>query len=179
MKRNIIASLLFTILLGFSASALAWERSIALGYGYSHDPNHTKYNNSGFLLSSDLLTFWQTNWTTWSVMGSLGRFHSTTPQYQNVTTGALSLALRFYPFTDGQCYPFYLYGSAGPALLSSRYFGYNKQAKNISIQTNLGIGQEFNNIDVNLRLEHFSNAGLAKPNEGFNILYLLSIGYLF
>jgi hypothetical protein len=69
--------------------------------------------------------------------------------------------------------------SAGPALLSNKRFGVNSQAGIVTIQTNLGFGVELFPIDVNLRLEHFSNANLGSPNEGFNILYLLSFGYLF
>jgi hypothetical protein len=109
----------------------------------------------------------------------LGQWYSSAPQNKHLTTAAISLALRFYPFTIDDKYPSYLLASAGPAFLSSSQFGINTQASHLAIQTNLGLGMEFNCIDVNLRLEHFSNAGLGKPNEGFNILYLLSIGYLF
>lgn len=176
---NLFRLSLSALLFSFTISAFAWTHSIELGYGFSHDPNNTKYNNSGFLLSGDIWSFRHTQWTNWSITGSLGKWHSSAPVNQNLTTGAVSLALRYYPWTNLNCYPGYLLVSFGPAALSNRQFGLNTQAKNITIQSNLGIGEEFNHFDVNLRLEHFSNASLAKPNEGFNIMYLLSIGYLF
>lgn len=180
MKRaNNFKLFLFFILSVYAPVLFAWNNSIELGYGYSHDPNNSKYNNSGVLLSGDLFPLQRTPYTFWSITGSLGRWHTTAPHFKNLTTGAVSLALRFYPWTIEDMYPFYLLGSAGPALLSHKQFGVNKQASALTIQTNLGLGVEFDCVDVNLRLEHFSNANLGTPNEGFNILYLLSLGYLF
>lgn len=178
-KSTVYSVFLFLLLTLFSSSVLAWDHSIDLGYGYSHDPNDVKYNNSGFLLTSDLYAIKRTPWTFWSINGALGQWHTTAPQNKNLTTIALSLALRLYPFDIAQTYPAYLLGSVGPAFLSNKRFGTNTQASQLTIQTNLGLGVEINYVDVNFRLAHFSNAGLGKPNEGFNILYLLSIGYLF
>jgi hypothetical protein len=72
-----------------------------------------------------------------------------------------------------------LIGSWGPAYISSRKFGDNTQAANATFQWNAGLGAEFKNVDLNFRFVHFSNAYLAKPDEGFTVLYLLSLGYLF
>lgn len=164
----------------FTLNAYAWENSIALGYGYSHDPNHTKYYNSGFLLSGDIYPFRQTLYTYWSLNGAIGQWHSTAPHNKNLTTGAIALALRLYPFTVVKEYPAYLLLSAGPAVLSHRQFGANKQGSNFTFQLNGGFGVEIKQkFDVNLRMLHYSNAHLAKPDQGFNILYLLSFGYLF
>jgi hypothetical protein len=167
------------IFLGFcSQIALAWNHSVELGYGYSHDPNNTKYNNSGLLLSGDIYPLYSNEWTFLSIGGALGQWHTTAPHNQNLTTAAVTLGLRVYPL-DIANYPSYLLASAGPAILSNRHFGINTQASNLTIQSNLGLGMEFDCIDVNLRFAHYSNAGLGKPNQGFNVLYLLSIGYLF
>ncbi len=179
MRRIKFCQLFLIIVLGlFTSVAMAWDHSIEFGYGFSHDPNHTKYNNSGFLLSGDLFPLHRSPWTFWSITGSLGQFRTSAPYYKNLTTGAASLALRIYAL-DIKKYPGYFLASFGPAILSHRQFGLNKQGKNIAIQSNLGLGMEFNKIDVNLRVEHFSNAGLSHPNQGFNVLYLLSVGYLF
>lgn len=162
-----------------SSAVFAWNHSVEIGYGFSHDPNHTRYNNSGILLSGDLLPLRRTPWTFWSITGSIGRFYTTTPKNKNLTTAALSIALRFYPFMVAKEYPAYLLASFGPAALSSRRYGYNTQAQQLTIQSNIGVGVEFKQVDLNLRLSHYSNASLGKPNEGFNLLYLLSVGYLF
>lgn len=178
-KVHIYQLLSFIILSFFTFSSFAWDHSIELGYGISHDPNHTKYNNSGFLLTSDLLPLKHTLCTYWSLNGALGQWYSTAPKYKNLTTAALALALRYYPFTIRQTYPSYLLGSVGPAYLSNRQFGANKQGSNLTFQVNAGLGVELNQIDINLRLSHYSNAHLARPDQGFSVLYLLSIGYLF
>lgn len=179
MKKLSLQLICLSLMTLFYTSAFAWEHSIELGYGRSHDPNGTKYTNSGFLLTSDLYSFWQTNWFHPSINVALARWRSTTPSNNRLTAAALSLALRGYPFSYQENYSPYLFASAGPAYLSFRKFSVNTQAKHISIQTNIGLGMEFKCIDVNFRLAHYSNANLAKPNEGFNILYMLSVGYLF
>lgn len=178
-KFNFYQALLFLLLNGFTLTSFAWNHSIELGYGYSHDPNHTRYHNSGFLLTSDLLPLRRTPCTFWSITGALGQWHSSAPKNKFLTTGALSLALRYYPFKAITNDPFYLLGTAGPAYLSNRRFGRNTQAKNLTIQFNLGFGVELNKFDINLRVAHFSNAYIARPDQGFTILYLFSVGYLF
>jgi len=161
-------------------SSYAWTNSVSLGYGISHDPNNTRYNNSGFLLNADFYSLYRTEMTYWTLGGSLGQWHSNAPVNQNLTTAALSLDLRVYLFNFSEYYPAYLLGSAGPAIMSNRDFGLNEQASNLSIQTTFGLGVELEDQwDVNLRAAHYSNAGLGSPNEGFNVLYVLSIGYLF
>lgn len=173
--------LLLTVILGlWSLAALAWDYSIEAGYGYSHDPNHTRYNNSGVLINSDFLKLWDSPWIRWSLFGSVGQWYSTAPVNKKLTTAALSITFRLYPFyIPTTCYPVYGFLASGPALLSSRRFGLNEQAQNITFQSDIGFGVELNHVDINLRWHHYSNANLSTPNEGFNILYLLSIGYLF
>ena len=181
MKKNhFCLFFIFTLLNCYGATSYAWNHSIELGYGYSHDPNHTKFNNSGLLLSGDIIPLWRrTPWTFFSLTGSLGRWRTTASHNQNLTTAAASLALRVYPFKITTYeYPPYVFASFGPAYLSSRKFGENTQGSHLSIQSILGLGFELHCVDVNLRAVHYSNAHLASPNEGFNILYLLSIGYL-
>lgn len=180
MKKHLFFHLFLSFFLGlFSHMVFAWDHSIEFGYGYSRDPNAIQYHNSGFLLSGDLYALRRTTTTFWSITGALGQWHTTGPGNQNITTAAVSLALRLYPFIIAQQYPTYGFASFGPAFLSNQKYGVNKQASHLSIQTNLGLGAEFNPFDVNLRLVHYSNAGLAKPNDGFNVLFLLSLGYLF
>lgn len=179
MKKNYICAMLIVIVSFFAPTLFAWNQSVELGYGISHDPNNTHYNNSGVLLSGDLYPLWRNTWSFLSVNGGLGQWYSTAPSHKNLTTVALGLALRLYVYDIATCYPAYFLGTVAPAYLSDRKFGTNTQGSNLSIQTNLGLGVEFSSVDVNLRLAHFSNANLAKPNEGFNVLYLLSIGYLF
>ncbi len=176
--KNFLKYGLCVLLFLFVNSAFAWTHSIEIGYGYSHDPNNIHYNNSGVLINGDIFAIKRYSQAFWSISGALGQWHTTAPHNKDLTTAALSLALRLYP-QQILIHPFYVLGSVGPAALSSRKFCVNTQAKNLTIQTILGLGMEFKNIDANFHLVHYSNAHLATPNQGFNILYMLSIGYLF
>lgn len=181
-KIYFLQSLLFVIFAFFATNSFAWNHSFEVGYGYSHDPNEIKYNNSQIMLSGDIFPLYRNTITFWSITGSLSQLHTTAPKNKNVTTAAMSLALRLYPFpmfTHSDVYFPYVLASAGPAYLSKQRLGINTQGSHMSIQTNLGFGTEIKNFDINLRLSHYSNANLADPNQGFNILYLLSVGYLF
>lgn len=175
--RNIYQCILTIMLSSLASLSFAWDHSIELGYGYSHDPNHSRYNNSGFLLSGDLLPLQRSSAAFWSINGGLGQWTSTAPKNKNLTTAALALALRLYAFNVKT--PTYLLASGGPAYLSSRQYGLNTQGSNLAFQVYGGLGVELENIDINFRLIHYSNAHLASPNEGYNILYMLSVGYLF
>ena len=176
-KINRCRIFLFVLLSFFTVTSFAWDLQNLI-WSVS-DPNDTRYHNSGFLLSGDIFSLHRTPWTFWSVTGSLGQWLSSAPMNKSLTTGAVSLALRLYPFDIAKTYPAYLLGSVGPAYLSSVRFGTNTQASHLAFQVNLGLGVELHKFDVNLRLNHYSNAGLGSPNQGYNILYVLSFGYLF
>ncbi len=169
---------LFAMLNAFISTSFAWNHSLEIGAGISHDPNNTRYNNYGLLISGDIFPLKRTAHYFWSIGGALGQWHTNSPQHKNLTTIAIPLSLRYY-LGELHCYPAYVFGSVGPAYMSSRQFGKNKQASNLSGQWNLGVGAEFHKIDLNLRFQHFSNAHLGSPDQGFSVLYLLSIGYLF
>lgn len=178
-KPNAYQTIFFILLMFFTSTLFAWDHSIDFGYGFSHDPNHTKYNNSGFLLSGDFYPIHRSCWTFWSLNAALGQWHTSAPIYRNLTTVALDVALRLYLFDITNNFPTYLLGSVGPVYLSTRQFGMNKQGSNFAFQVIAGLGAEFDHFDINLRATHYSNAYLARPDHGFTILYLLSVGYLF
>lgn len=169
--------ILLSSLLVFSSTTFAWNRSIEVGAGFSHDPNNTKYNNYGLFISGDFYPLWRSCWYRFTLNGALGQWFTTAPKNKNLTTAAAALALRIYP-NDYKYRPYFT-GSVGPAILSSKNFGNNEQGSNLAFQTTAGLGIEYKQYDVNLRFVHFSNAYLAHPNNGYNILYVLSVGYLF
>ncbi|MES2217625.1 MAG: acyloxyacyl hydrolase [Pseudomonadota bacterium] len=180
MKKLNFQKLFLLALLGsFTLNAFAWDHSVEIGYGRSPDKNHRQYYNSGVFLNGDIWSFRKTPYTHWSLNGAIGQWYTTTPVNKNLTTAALSVVLRLYPWTSALKYPPYLLGSVGPAYISSKEFGYNTQAANATFQWTAGLGAEFKNIDLNFRFVHFSNAYIARPDEGFTVLYLLSLGYLF
>ncbi len=173
--------ILFFLLFVTTFSAMAWNHGISIGYGGGSDINHHNNTNSGAFLSAEILPIKQKSWLNMTFNGSLGQFYSTAAKNKNLFTTALSLAFRFYGFQSLSTHPFFLI-SAGPAYLSSRKFGDNNQAANFAFQSVIGTGVEIgqkNRADLNVRLVHYSNAYTMKPNQGFNIFYIVSLGYLF
>ncbi len=177
--RHIHRSALVVFIVTVSHSAFSWNHSVEIGAGKSHDPNDTKHYNSGVMLSADVLPLWRTHMTLGTLNGALGRWYSTAPQNKNLITAAVSVAARIYPFDlESACDP-YILGSWGPTYLSTRELGNNEQGTNLTFQWIGGLGVEYQHIDVNFKYVHYSSAQLFSPNEGFNIQYMLSVGYLF
>ena len=181
--RNRILSKIATVCLLSSAafSAFSWNHGISLGYGGGSDIRHHTDTNSGAFLSGEITSIKQKDWVNITFNGSLGQFYSSWVANKDLFTAAASLAFRFYPFHTTYTHPFFL-ASAGPAYLSNTDFGRNKQAANFAAQSILGAGVEIGKakrVDLNMRLIHYSNAYTMHPNEGFNIFYVVSLGYLF
>src|SRR3990167_703220 len=178
--RNKIIVLLLSLLV--SCAALSWTHGISLGYGGGSDMNHHTDTNYGGFLAAEFLSLKQKSWLNITLGGSLGQFYSTTATNNNLFTGGLSFAFRFYPHEwSTRSHPFLL-ASVGPSYISSRHFGQNNQAANFAFQSILGLGVEFGQakrVDMNVRFIHYSNAYTMSPNEGFNIFYVFSLGYLF
>lgn len=177
IKLATLASLILT-----ASTALAWNHGISIGYGGGSDINHHTDTNSGGMINGEFTSLTQRDWVNVTLNGSVGQFHSTAPTpAKNLTTAALSVAFRFYPFDTTFTHPFLL-ASVGPSYLSNTQFGRNFQATNFAFQSVLGAGLELGQakrVDLNLRCVHYSNAYTMHPNQGFNIFYIGSIGYLF
>lgn len=182
MSNTVFYKIIVIFIVGLlSSSAMAWNHGVSLGYGGGSDINHPDNTNSGEFLSAEFMPIKQKDWVNVTFNGSLGNFYSTAPVNKDLFTTALSLAFRFYKFSTPKIHPFFL-ASAGPSYMSNRHFGYNNQASNFAFQSVVGAGLEFGKlkrVDLNVRLVHYSNAYLMIPNEGFNIFYIVSLGYLF
>lgn len=168
----------------FCQTAWAWKHSISLGYGFSHEVGYDYYNK-GLFLNAKLYKFPQLDRTLFvTIDGSLAYWHATTRHDNRVYTAALSGAARAYfvPPKQQRFKPYLLF-TFGPAYLSRKHFGETSQGSHLSLQTTLGGGSEINikghDLDFNLRLIHYCNGGAFRPNQGIDILYVFSIGYLF
>lgn len=171
----------FSALLLTGSSAMAWDHGVSIGYGGGSDMNHHTDTNTGVFLSSDIKSLMERNWTHITLNASLGSFHSSWSANKDLFTAALSLAFRFYLFNTTNVHP-YFFASAGPSYLSNTAFGRNYQADNFAFQSILGLGTEVGKakrIDLSLKFIHYSNAYTMQPNQGYNIFYIGSIGYLF
>jgi len=182
MKINKVVPFIFFIL--FCQNVFAWQHGISLGYGFA-PANVQGYGNNGFFFNAKLHKFKPLDRTLFLTLdGSWGHWQATTAQHKNLDTLALAAAFRAY-FTSPKKQRFkpYLLLSVGPAYLSSKQFGLVKQGSHCVCQITFGAGSEVvinqREFEINLRFVHYCNGGLAKPNESINILYVVSVGYLF
>lgn len=179
MKKIILS----IILIFFCQNIFAWQHGISCGYGFS--PKNTQgYSNNGLFLNANLYKKPIDQTLILTADASLGRWRANTTENKNLTTLAVSGDLRAY-FTKPQQQKLkpYLFLTAGPAYLSNKKFGAAEQGARYAFQITFGGGSEMlinqHEFSIDLRLVHYCNAGLAKPNRSVNILYLLSVGCLF
>ena len=177
--------LLLAALLCFSSPIFAWTHGISLGYGDSKELNES-YSTYGLFVNGKVYRFKNIDpLLILTIDPSLGYWRTNTPKNNRLLTIAISAAFRayFFPANHRMVTP-YLLATFGPTYLSNKHLGTQEQGAHFAFQTTLGGGAELfphNNhaVDVNLRMIHYCNAGLAKPNEGFDIFYVFSVGYLF
>lgn len=179
--------LFFSVAIFFliTTNTYAWDHEISAGYGWGKEINED-YQTTAFVLSGKFYKFPKIDNTLFATIdGSISQLHADTSDYSNLTTAALALALRAY-FINPELHKIrpYLEISSGPAYLSENQLGKRQQGANFDLQSTLGGGIEFGlknkrSVDINLHLVHYCNAGLFKPNQGFNVPYVVSIGYQF
>ena len=168
-----------------SSSVYAWQHEVSAGYGFGQEPTEN-YNNNAFVLSGKFYKFPKIDDDLIATIeGSVSNLHADTAQHNNASMADVALGLRAYFFNPDlhEVSP-YLGISAGPAYLFDRFLGNQEQGAHIAIQATLEGGVEFKlkhdqGIDLNLHFLHYSNAGMFNPNQGFNVPYVLSIGYQF
>lgn len=165
--------------------AEAWTHEISVGFGWGQEIG-ANYENNAMVLNGTFYKFNKIDNTLFATLdGTLAQLMSATPTHNTVVTAAISLGFRAY-FQNPDFHKIrpYLGISFGPAYLSQTQLGTQRQGAHYDFQSTLGGGIEFaasqtQNLDVSLHLIHYCNAGLARPNEGFDIPFLLSIGYQF
>ena len=169
----------------FSNSALAWNHEIAAGYGYGKEVEQD-YDNSGFEITGKFFKFPPIdNTLIFTLDGTVAHWRSNTPNNNQLTIAAIAPNARAYFFNP--CYNTvrpYIGVSFGPAYLSQRQLGNREQGSHFAFQTTLEGGTEIqlrnnHSLDLNLHLAHYCNAGLAKPNQGIDVLYIFTVGYQF
>lgn len=166
--------------------AYAWEHEIALGYNSSKEIGYDYYNN-GFFLNTKIYKFKKLDKTLiLTIDGSLADWRATTKENDHLTAAGLAGALRAYFISpENRRINPYLSGSFGPVYLSHNKFGDRDLGGRFSFQITLGIGTEFfpknsqQGLSASLQLVHYCNAGIAATNRGINLLYLVSLGYMF
>jgi Lipid A 3-O-deacylase (PagL) len=76
-------------------------------------------------------------------------------------------------------FPVSLEGGSSPTYISRYHFSSTDLGANVQFTSHIGLFWDItSHWRVGYRFEHMSNAGLRKPNPGFN-LHVLSVGYVF
>lgn len=90
---------------------------------------------------------------------------------QNITVIGITPVFRFQ---NDDLKGFYLEGGIGANLMSELYDNGGRQMSTaFEFGDHIGIGYVFrNNLDVGLRLQHFSNGSIKHPNDGVNFAFL-------
>lgn len=168
----------------FPTAGYAWEHEFSIGYGTGQEVGED-YDNQGVSLNLKVYKFPAIDRTLFATIDtSLSQWHADTSDHNSLTTAAVSANLRAY-FADPDLHTLrpYIGISSGPAYLSDEQFGDRSQGAHFDLQSTLEAGTEIgsqkHSVDLNLHLTHYCNAGVFQPNEGFNILYVFSIGYQF
>ncbi|HVV69439.1 MAG TPA: acyloxyacyl hydrolase [Gammaproteobacteria bacterium] len=166
-----------------STNAQAWEHEIAFGFGDSGEPEQD-YTNTLFVLSGKFLKYHVDKTLIATLDGTLGFWTAHTDEHKHVVNIAVSPAFRAY-FADPDYHRVrpYLGISVGPTYISDKQLGNRLQNTHFALQSTLEAGTEIGNskhsVDLNVHLTHICNAGLADPNQSYNLLYVFSIGYQF
>jgi hypothetical protein len=87
--------------------------------------------------------------------------------------------LNLYAKGNDAVRPMFFVRALGPTWLSDRNLGDREQGSNFAFQAQIGGGLWFGKEKdwlVALSYKHFSNAGLASPNEAFDVPILLTVG---
>ena len=158
----------------------AWSHEILLGYSKGQEIDQD-YDNEGLVFSAKFYKFSAIDETLIATIDvTFTNIKASTKDHDHLTTLALTLAMRGY-FLDPSKYHLrpYIQASFGPVYLFVKQLGTREQGSNFAFQTSLETGTEMGRWDLNLRILHFCNAGLAHPNEGINLAPIVSIGYLF
>ncbi|RJG07195.1 acyloxyacyl hydrolase [Noviherbaspirillum cavernae] len=105
------------------------------------------------------------------------RFQDVKGNTQNITSLGITPVFRFQ---RDSMKGFYAEAGIGIHYLSERYDNGNRQlSTRFQFGDLLGIGYVFqNNLDVGIRLQHFSNGGYRQPNDGVNFAFVrVSYGF--
>ena len=182
-----VRQVLLAVLCFFFADAIfASPHPLSLGFAVPMHESEHNYRNSGAMLSGTLHQFKPLDdMLVFSVDTSLGFWHASSKQHSFVMNVSLygNFKAYFRPIDPARFSPYLLLGF-GPSILSSEQLGDNKQGSHFDFQTQFGVGAAIplknrHQLLLDVRFLHLCNAGLAKPNQGFNFPLILSVGYVF
>jgi lipid A 3-O-deacylase len=120
--------------------------------------------------------WWRSNGTHLGGYWDLTLAHWQSNRYRNQPGNTHTLAAigitPVFRFQNDSRAGLYWEGGVGLYYLSDLYDNNGRQlSTNVEFGSHLGVGYVFrNNLDLGLKIQHFSNGGIKKPNGGVNFL---------
>lgn len=101
---------------------------------------------------------------------------------QNVSYGAIYLALKLWLIRSDNFQFYFTYSAAGPCYMSQSMIDNNNMYSKFTFQDFMGIGAFIGKnraLEVSLKLLHYSNGFLVPSDPGFDVPVVFSLGYAF
>ncbi|MBN2689573.1 MAG: acyloxyacyl hydrolase [Gammaproteobacteria bacterium] len=173
-KKSILCLLLLLPSLALADSGQSWQAITAsFGMGRPNKLRGARISYAiqpGFLNYDPLSVYFDFSGAYWS-----NSYH----KYKSMFVIALAPVLR-WTITKAYKYRPYLEASVGGAWLSRQHFGHRDLGSPFNFQDMLGGGVNFGDrhqYDLAIHYLHYSNAGLAPPNNGIDVKMLLTFAY--
>ncbi|WDP93393.1 MAG: acyloxyacyl hydrolase [Desulfobacter sp.] len=162
------AVMIIACLLTFACPAMAQDSGFGLSLGYGQAQNSTDIYRVG------LVKKWGVQWLKSGAGYVDGYFEFSYNRWDdgNKDINAIAVSPVFqYAFNPGgnAWYP-YIEGGIGVAYLDEYFIGDRNLSSNLQFEDRIGAGFRFDNLDLNFRYMHYSNASLRAPNDGIDIL---------
>jgi lipid A 3-O-deacylase len=168
-------------LIGAIAALLLSSTSMASGVSIDSASLEVGGTNQGRMVRAAIQSNWEKRWFQsngthvagywdFSLAEWRGNKHRNIPgEHQNITSIGITPVFRLRA-DDGKGW--FLEGGIGAHLLSERYNNTTKElSTNFQFGDHIGVGYVFaNGWETTAKLQHFSNGGYKKPNDGVNFL---------
>lgn len=168
-----------------NAENFKWE-SISIGGGRG-DPDQLKGARIAARIAWPQHLNSKNNVWQWLGFWEISAAHFTTERYLNYPHEISAIAFapvvrlaRVAPLAN-TLYP-YAELSVGPSVLSHKMLGHRNLGSAFEFQDLLGLGLRFGDqkqFELSCHYLHYSNAGIAKPNQGIDVKGLISLTYRF
>lgn len=174
LRATALIGLAYTALLGVAPQVLAQQAEAPAIYGeigrVPRGTGNTDVWAVGVMLPSRP-AFWNTRWY-WDVFASQWRAPNAAGTRGNhVQIGSIA-TLRYHFDSSGS--PWFVEGGLGGTLMNKRYVVPEREFSTCFQFTELvGVGRSFGDQgqhELSLRVQHFSNGGIKKPNPGENFV---------
>ncbi len=164
MKKTLI---LFVCLMISTGSAMAQNSGFGLSLGYGQSEDNIDIYRLG------LMKKWNAKWLKNRTGYVDGYFELSYNRWDDndkkINAVALSPVFQYAFNPNGNTWYPYIEGGIGVAYLDEYFIDERNLSSNLQFEDRIGVGFRFDNLDINARYMHYSNASLKQPNKGIDI----------